>query len=115
MGDDGDRFIICHDPDQAGRDAAIAPRPARRSFIQGTDSLPRPARRAEGTWQADRPGTRSCASPTGLLRIDEARIRPEENLDGKYLLRLPATTCPAEDIALGYKTGSWKSSTAGTT
>jgi hypothetical protein len=41
--------------------------------------------------------------PGGLLRIDAAAIKAEENLDGKYLLRCSAPELPAEDIALGYK------------
>ena len=39
----------------------------------------------------------------GLLRVDEAAVRAEEKLDGKYLLRSSDPTLSAEDIALGYK------------
>ena len=42
-------------------------------------------------------------TPGGLLRTDAARIKAEENLDGKYLLRTSDPRLPAEDIALGYK------------
>jgi transposase len=42
-------------------------------------------------------------TPGGLLRIDTARAKPEENLDGKYLLRTADPKLSAEDIALGYK------------
>ncbi len=42
-------------------------------------------------------------TPGGLLRIDAAAIKAEENLDGKYLLRCCDPKLPAEDIALGYK------------
>ena len=42
-------------------------------------------------------------TPGGLLRIDAARARAEENLDGKYLLRTSDPKMTAEDIALGYK------------
>jgi transposase len=41
--------------------------------------------------------------PGGLLRIDAAAIKAEENLDGKYLLRCSDPKLSAEDIALGYK------------
>jgi hypothetical protein len=41
--------------------------------------------------------------PGGLLRIDAAKAKAEENLDGKYLLRTSDPTMSAEDIALGYK------------
>jgi transposase len=39
----------------------------------------------------------------GKLRIDKAKIRQEEKLDGKYLLSTSADSLTAEDIALGYK------------
>ena len=42
-------------------------------------------------------------TPGGLLRIDAAAIKAEENLDGKYLLRTSDPKLSAEDIALGYK------------
>jgi hypothetical protein len=41
--------------------------------------------------------------PGSLLRTDAAKIKAEENLDGKYLLRTSDPQLPAEDIALGYK------------
>jgi hypothetical protein len=42
-------------------------------------------------------------TPGGLLRIDAAKIKAGENLDGKYLLRTSDPEMTAEDIALGYK------------
>ena len=39
----------------------------------------------------------------GKLRIDKAKIRQEEKLDGKYLLSTSDDSIPAEDVALGYK------------
>nr|WP_186763394.1 hypothetical protein [Lentzea tibetensis] len=42
-------------------------------------------------------------TPGGLLRIDQTRVKSEENLDGKYLLRTSDPKMTAEDIALGYK------------
>jgi hypothetical protein len=39
----------------------------------------------------------------GLPKIDRAKIREEEKLDGKYLLRTSDDTLSAEDVALGYK------------
>ncbi|WP_260848838.1 hypothetical protein [Streptomyces sp. SLBN-118] len=35
--------------------------------------------------------------PGGLLRIDAAKIKAEENLDGKYLLRTSDPKMTAED------------------
>ena len=39
----------------------------------------------------------------GNLRIDKAKVKSEERLDGKYLLRTSDDTLTAEDVALGYK------------
>jgi hypothetical protein len=39
----------------------------------------------------------------GVLRIDAAAIKAEENLDGKHLLRCSDPGLSAEDIALGYQ------------
>lgn len=39
----------------------------------------------------------------GQPRIDKAKIKAEERLDGKYLLRTSDDTLAPEDVALGYK------------
>jgi DDE family transposase len=107
LGDDGDRFIICYNPDQAERDAAIRARLVAQleELIAGTDALTAAERaRLEGSL-AGRPGLKRFlrVTPAGLLRIDKAKIKAEENLDGKYLLRSCDPHLTAEDIALGYK------------
>jgi Transposase DDE domain len=107
MGDDSDRFIICHNPDQAGRDAAIRARLVAQleELIDGSDALTAAERgKIEGSL-AGRPGLKRFLRVTssGLLRIDKARIKAEENLDGKYLLRTSDPHLTTEDIALGYK------------
>ena len=107
MGDDSDRFVICHNPDQAGRDAAIRGRLVAQleELIEGTDALT-PAERGkiEGSL-ADKPGLRRFlrVTPGGLLRIDKSKVKAEENLDGKYLLRTSDPHLSTQDIALGYK------------
>jgi len=107
LGDDSDRFIICYNPDQAERDAAIRARLVAQlgELIGGTDALTAAERaRIEGTL-AGKPGLKRFlrVTPAGLLRIDKARTKAEENLDGKYLLRSSGPHLSAEDIALGYK------------
>ena len=107
LGDDGDRFIICHNPDQAERDAAIRARLVAQleEIIAGTDELtPAERGRLEGSLAA-RPGLKRFlrVTPAGLLRLDKAKISAEENLDGKYLLRTSDPHMSTEDIALGYK------------
>jgi len=39
----------------------------------------------------------------GQPRLDQAKVRAEEKLDGKYLLSTSDDTISAEDVALGYK------------
>lgn len=40
---------------------------------------------------------------SGKLKIDKAKVKQEEKLDGKYLLSTSDTSLSAEDVALGYK------------
>ena len=103
-----DRFVICRNPDEAERDAAV-----RGQLLEQLGGADRGLRRA-GTGGARRDrlqGARrspaspaSCGSRTkGLLRIDRAAVAAEAQLDGKFLLRTRDPTLSAEDVALGYK------------
>jgi len=40
---------------------------------------------------------------SGKLKIDKAKVKQDEKLDGKYLLSTSDQHLSAEDIALGYK------------
>jgi hypothetical protein len=107
LGDDTGRFIICYNPDQAERDAAVRARLTAQleEAIAGTDALTDAERgRIEGSLAA-RPGLKRFlrVTPGGLLRLDKAKTAAEENLDGKYLLRCSDPHMTTEDIALGYK------------
>jgi hypothetical protein len=108
--DDGvmrDRFVICHNPDRARRDATVRAEilAALETEIAGSDSLT-PSERAA---LAARLHTKAAWSrflrttPKGLLRLDRAAISREAHLDGKFLLRTSDETLSAADIALGYK------------
>ncbi|MFG2525409.1 hypothetical protein [Streptomyces sp. NPDC048527] len=102
-----DRFVICFNPDQATRDAAIRERMVAQltEVIEGTDKLPRPERDKLAGVLSTKPGLKRFlrATPGGLLRVDKKKIAAEANLDGKYLLRSSDPKLSAEDIALGYK------------
>jgi Transposase DDE domain len=117
------RFVICHNPDQAtrdkaSRDEAIARIQAELQRIKAqrqrdrTRTLSDTARgkaeaahlRAEcalrdhptlGRWLRQR--------PNGRLVIDRAKVKAEQRLDGKYLLATSDPDLSAEDVALGYK------------
>ena len=102
-----ERFIICFNPGAAGRDAAVRARMTARleEAIAGSDQL-RAAKRSELRGViSTKPGLNRYlrVTPGGLLRIDAAKAKAEENLDGKYLLRTADPKLSAEDIAAGYK------------
>jgi hypothetical protein len=104
---DDERFVICHNPDGAERDAAIRARLLARlkDKIDGTDKLTA-AKRAELRGViSTKPGLNRYlrVTPGGLLRIDAGKARAEENLDGKYLLRSSDPRLSAADIAAGYR------------
>jgi hypothetical protein len=105
--DTGDRFIICFNPGQAARDAAVRGKmiTALEETIAGSDKLT-VTKRAELRGKVSMmPGLNRFlrVTPGGLLRADRARAAAEENLDGKYLLRSADPRMTAEDIAAGYK------------
>ena len=102
-----DRFVICHNPEQADRDAVIRQRLVAQlsERIAGSDELS-PTRRAELRGQLrTKPGLHRFLRVTagGLLRVDQAAINAEAKLDGKFLLRTSDPSLTAEDVALGYK------------
>lgn len=102
-----ERFVVCHHPESAERDAAVRARLVARlaEMIAGTDKLSQ-VKRAElrgairtkpGLWRFLR------TTPGGLLRVDEAAVKAEAKLDGKLLLRSSDPTLSAADIATGYR------------
>jgi hypothetical protein len=105
--DVADRFVVCFNPDAATRDAAIRASLLARleELIVGSDTLPVMKRGELRGKISTIPGLNRFlrVTPGGLLRVDKAKVRTEENLDGKYLLRCADPTLSAQDIALGYK------------
>jgi hypothetical protein len=118
----GKRWIVCHNPfeaerDAAQREAALArietelerirvgrERDAKKRTKSGRKISDEAHRLAEcalrdhvslGRWLRQ--------TPTGRLVIDRAKIAAEERLDGKYLLSTSDPDLSAEDVALGYK------------
>jgi transposase len=102
-----ERFVICHNPEGAERDAAARARMIAqlKELIDGTDALSRDKRAELRGVISTKPGLNRYlrVTPGGLLRTDAAKAKAEENLDGKYLLRTADPKLSAEDIALGYK------------
>jgi transposase len=108
--DDGtmrDRFVICHNPEQAERDRFVRDQLLAQlnEAIAGSDRLSKSARAELAGELSNYPGMKRFlrTTPGGLLRVDRAAVAAEERLDGKFLLRSSDPTLSAEDIALGYK------------
>ena len=102
-----ERFVVCHNPDAAERDAATRERLVDRleAMIDGSDQLT-PTKRAELRGViSTRPGLHRFlrSTPSGLLRLDAAKVVADAKLDGKYLLRTNDPQLSSEDIARGYK------------
>jgi hypothetical protein len=104
---DDERFVICHNPAGAERDAAIRARLLARlkEKIDGTDKLTATRRAELRGVISTKPGLNRYlrVTPGGLLRTDAKAAKAEENLDGKYLLRASDPKLSAADIALGYR------------
>jgi hypothetical protein len=105
--DAADRFVICYNPEQAERDRHVRDELVDRltARIDASDTLGA-TKRAELAGQiSTKPGLNRFlrVTPGGLLRIDQAAIKAEARLDGKYLLRCSDPKLSAEDIAVGYK------------
>ncbi|HET9654863.1 MAG TPA: IS1634 family transposase [Kineosporiaceae bacterium] len=102
-----ERFVICYNPQGAERDAKVRERLLAQlgELIKDSDKLTKTKRAELRGVISTKPGLNRYlrVTPGGLLRIDAAAIKAEENLDGKYLLRTSDPRLPAEDIALGYK------------
>jgi hypothetical protein len=102
-----ERFVVCHNPETATRDAAVRDRLIEhlQHLIDGSDTWS--ARRRDelvGTLKT-KPGLRRYLrrTKTGLLRVDRAAAHREAHLDGKWLLRTSDQTLTPDDLADAYK------------
>ena len=109
-GDDGartQRFMVCHNPEQADRDAAVRQQLVTHleTLIVGSDSWSDRRRDELVGSLKTKPGLRRYLRRTsgGLLRVDAAAVKREAHLDGKWLLRTSDTTLTADDLAAAYK------------
>jgi hypothetical protein len=104
---EGERFVICHNPEAADRDAKIRERLLAQlgELIDTSDTLSATKRAELRGVISTKPGLNRYLRVTGggLLRVDAAAIKTEQKLDGKYLLRATDPHLSTEDIALGYK------------
>ena len=99
--------MICHNPEQGDRDQQVRANLVAhlRQLIEGSDTWT--ARRRDelvGSLKT-KPGLRRYLRRTkaGLLRVDQAAIKREAHLDGKWLLRTSDLTLTPDDLAAAYK------------
>ena len=116
------RFVVCHNPveaerDKARRDDTIARLEAELEQINNArvrTAKKKPGKRRDTENAAhtraecalvDHPslGRYLRQLNNGRLRIDRAKIKAEQRLDGKFLLSTSDPDLSAEDVALGYK------------
>jgi transposase len=109
-GDDGvrtQRFVICHNPEQAERDQQVRANLVThlQQLIAGSDDWSSRRRDEFVGSLKTKPGLRRYLRRTtaGLLRVDQAAIKREAHLDGKWLLRTSDTTLTGDDLAAAYK------------
>jgi hypothetical protein len=111
------RWIICHNPFEAERDlaqrqAALARVSEELERIETARARDRKHKRRSDDVHVkaecalrDHPslGRWVRQLKSGRLRVDLAKVRAEERLDGKFLLSTSDPDLSAEDVALGYK------------
>jgi len=110
-GDEGaraQRFVVCHNPEQADRDERVRGHLVAHleQLMAGSDAWTERRRDEFVGSLKSKPGLRRYLrrTNTGLLRIDAAAIKREQHLDGKWLLRTSDTTLTPDDLAAAYKT-----------
>jgi hypothetical protein len=107
LDDAEDRFVVCYNPDTAQRDALVREQLVAHleQTIAGSDELTKTKRAELRGVISTKPGLNRYlrVTPGGLLRVDQAAIKAEQRLDGKYLLRSSDPKLSTQDIALGYK------------
>jgi hypothetical protein len=118
----GVRWIVCHNPVEADRDAAqreaaldrLTVELERIAAARAKDAARRKAGKKAPADDAhvkaecalrDHPtlGRWLRQTPSGRLVLDRKKIAAEQRLDGKYLLSTSDPDLSAEDVALGYK------------
>src|ERR687898_2145775 len=109
-GDDGaraQRFVICHNPEQAERDQQVRANLVAHlaQLIDGSDGWTGRRRDELVGSLRGKPGLRRYLrrTPSGQLRVDHTAIKREQHLDGKWLLRTSDTTLTPDDLAAAYK------------
>jgi hypothetical protein len=106
-GERAERFVVCHNPEQAQRDRLVRGRLVQHleGLIDGSDAWSQRKRDELAGSLKDKPGLRRFLrrTPGGLLRVDRGAVKREAGLDGKWLLRTNDDTLTPEYLAAAYK------------
>ena len=101
------RFIVAYNPEQAEHDKHVRERNLERvdAELEAMSKMAeKPFLKAKYALLAHRSMGRYLKElKSGKLRVDKAKVRQYEKLDGKYLLSTSDKSLSAEDVALGYK------------
>jgi len=90
---EGRRYIVCHNPEEAAKDAAD-----REAILQAlADQLRQGAKRLVG----NRGFRRFLRIAKGAVTIDQAQVAAEARYDGKFVLRTN-TALPTAEVAVQY-------------
>jgi Transposase DDE domain len=103
----GQRFVACHNPEAAARDAQVRGNLVAylESQITGSDAWPRRRRDELVGALRTRPALYRLLRriKEGLLRLDRAAVKRDARLDGRWLLRTSDETLSAADLATAYR------------
>ncbi len=100
------RYVLCRNPEEAKRQKAQRAEILRLldAELEALEGRRQVHPKAACTLMASRRfGPYLKQLKSGRLRIDWAKVRREEKLDGKWLLLTNDVSLSAEDVALGYK------------
>jgi len=101
------RYVVCHNPGEAERKRRHRERVlnelAAELESQREDNEPGHSKRVCALRASARYGRYVRLTPTGQPKIDRARIKAAERLDGKFVVHGNDDSLSAEDLALGYK------------
>lgn len=101
------RFVIAYNPEQAEHDKHVRQRNLERVEAELAALNKRSGKaylKSKYALLAHRSMGRYLKElKSGRLKVDKAKVRQAEKLDGKYLLSTSDKSLSAEDIALGYK------------
>lgn len=103
------RFVLVRNPQQAERDRAERERLLERLEVEIEALNERRGAKKEHTKRVCQLKSHPSLGryvrelKSGELRIDRAKVREEERLDGKYLLSTTDPSLSAEDVAVGFK------------